>query len=121
MNSTPLTLSIVMSRLNEAQTLPTCTMTVRELLGAQGISGDRQSDSGSIDGPVAIAQELGPRVVAVPRRGYDNAFRAGSKRAPERRQLRLLVARAVCRVSGESTVASRSCPQRLVRRRLGDA
>jgi glycosyltransferase involved in cell wall biosynthesis len=72
------TLSIVMPCLNEARTVGTCIKKAQLFLQRARISGEIiLADNGSSDGSQELATRLGARVVAVPRRGYGNALRAG--------------------------------------------
>lgn len=78
-------LTILMPCLNEAETLATCIVKARACLDASGIKGEIViADNGSTDGSQAIAEGLGARVVAVPRRGYGAALIAGIEAAQGR-------------------------------------
>ena len=73
-----LEVSIVMPCLNEAETLARCIQAAQRALDEGGFKGEVVvADNGSTDGSVAIAKELGARVVEVPRKGYGNALIAG--------------------------------------------
>jgi|SRR5271166_2726214 len=75
-------LTILMPCLNEAKTLPACITKARAYLARQGFQGEIVvADNGSTDGFRDIAEALGVRVIAVPRRGYGNAVRAGIEAA----------------------------------------
>jgi glycosyltransferase involved in cell wall biosynthesis len=77
-----LEVSIVMPCLNEAQTLARCIQTAQRALDEGGFEGEVVvADNGSTDGSVAIARELGARVVEVPRKGYGNALIGGIQAA----------------------------------------
>jgi len=70
--------SIVMPCLNEAETLATCIGKARNFLSTNHIAGEViVADNGSTDGSVALAQEMGARVVHVSQKGYGNALRGG--------------------------------------------
>ena len=80
--ATRVDVSIVMPCLNEAETLASCIQTAQRALEAAGLSGEViVADNGSSDGSVAIARELGARVVDVPRKGYGNALIGGIEAA----------------------------------------
>jgi hypothetical protein len=77
-DSSALELSIVMPCLNEAETLRSCLTKAQSFLRAQAVCGEiLVADNGSTDGSVALATELGARVVCVAERGYGNALRGG--------------------------------------------
>ncbi len=64
--------------LNEADTLATCIRKARESTLQAGIVAEIiVADNGSTDASVAIANQLGARVVCVPERGYGAALRGG--------------------------------------------
>ena len=68
--------------LDEARTVGTCIAKARQYLARAGIAGEVLiADNGSTDGSAAIAESLGARVVAVPRRGYGAALIAGIEAA----------------------------------------
>jgi glycosyltransferase involved in cell wall biosynthesis len=70
--------SVVIPCLNEANSIGICVGKALEALRAAGLRGEVVvADNGSTDGSVEIAEKLGARVVAVPRRGYGAALRAG--------------------------------------------
>ena len=78
-----LDVTILMPCLNEARTLPCCIANARAALGLlrdrHGLSGEIVvADNGSSDGSIALAEELGARVVRCPVRGYGAALRAGT-------------------------------------------
>lgn len=73
-----LELSIIMPCLNEAETLGTCIRKAQIFLRREQIVGEVLiADNGSTDGSVAIAQQLGARVVHVSERGYGSALGHG--------------------------------------------
>ena len=75
-------LTVVMPCLNEADTLAACIRKARLGLEAAGVSGEiLVADNGSTDGSVAIAQQLGARVVAITEKGYGNALKGGIRAA----------------------------------------
>lgn len=64
--------------LNEAETLRSCITKAQSFLRAQAVRGEiLLADNGSTDGSVALATQLGARVVCVAERGYGNALRGG--------------------------------------------
>jgi len=68
--------------LNEAETLARCIQAAQQALDAGGFKGEViVADNGSTDGSVAIANELGARVVEVARKGYGNALMGGVQAA----------------------------------------
>lgn len=85
MNSTDgrtLELTILMPCLNEAETLATCIEKAHGYLERSGVEGEVLiSDNGSTDGSQEIAQRLGARVSAAPRRGYGAALINGIEAA----------------------------------------
>lgn len=85
MNSTDgrtLELTILMPCLNEAETLATCIEKAQGYLERSGVEGEVLiSDNGSTDGSQEIAQRLGARVSAAPRRGYGAALINGIEAA----------------------------------------
>jgi glycosyltransferase involved in cell wall biosynthesis len=77
-----LQVSIVMPCLNEAETLASCIQSAQRSLEKGGLRGEViVADNGSTDGSVAIARELGARVVEVAKRGYGNALIGGIEAA----------------------------------------
>jgi glycosyltransferase involved in cell wall biosynthesis len=79
---TSLDVSIVLPCLNEEVTLPLCIeramALLAELRSTRGYSGEIVvADNGSTDRSVAIAGELGARVVRIKERGYGNALTGG--------------------------------------------
>lgn len=71
-------ISIVMPCLNEAESLEHCLLEAREGLDNAGLRGEIVvADNGSDDGSQGIAERLGARVVAVPRKGYGAALAGG--------------------------------------------
>src|SRR4030081_36568 len=74
--------SIVMPCLNEAETLARCIQKAQNAIEKDGLAAEIiVADNGSTDGSVAIANELGARVVAVARKGYGNALLGGIEAA----------------------------------------
>jgi glycosyltransferase involved in cell wall biosynthesis len=74
--------SIVMPCLNEAETLARCIQNAQNAIEKVGLAAEIiVADNGSTDGSVAIANELGARVVAVARKGYGNALLGGIEAA----------------------------------------
>lgn len=64
--------------LNEAKTLPVCIRKALTFLRESEIEGEIiVADNGSTDGSIAIAKELGARIVNVPVKGYGAALSAG--------------------------------------------
>lgn len=75
-------LTILMPCLDEARTVATCIRKAQRFLAESGIRGEvLLADNGSRDGSPAIAEQLGARVVHVPRRGYGAALIAGIEAA----------------------------------------
>ena len=80
--ATGIEVSIVLPCLNEAETLARCVQTAQQALEEGGYTGEViVADNGSTDGSVAIAKELGARVVEVSRKGYGNALMGGIQAA----------------------------------------
>lgn len=78
-------LTILMPCLNEAETLAACIAKAQGFLGRSCIDDEVLiADNGSTDGSQAIAESLGARVVAVPRRGYGAALGTGIEAAQGR-------------------------------------
>lgn len=74
--------SVVMPCLNEEETIGACVTKALEGIRRTGLPGEVVvSDNGSTDRSVAIATELGARVIHQPARGYGNAYRAGFEAA----------------------------------------
>ena len=74
--------SVVMPCLNEERTIGPCVAKALEGIRRSGLPGEVVvSDNGSTDRSVAIATDLGARVVCQPKRGYGNAYRAGFEAA----------------------------------------
>jgi glycosyltransferase involved in cell wall biosynthesis len=74
----PIELSVVMPCLNEADTLATCINKCLSVFESENISAEVVvADNGSTDGSIAIAEELGARVVHVKEKGYGNALMGG--------------------------------------------
>ncbi len=77
-----LELSIVMPCLNEAETLAVCIRKAQKFLADYDIAGEVViADNGSTDGSQQIANALGARIVAVPRKGYGAAMIGGIETA----------------------------------------
>ncbi len=75
-------LTIIMPCLNEADGLRHCIEQAHNALQAHAIDGEViVADNGSTDGSIAIAEELGARVINVPEKGYGNALMGGIKAA----------------------------------------
>ena len=75
-------LTILMPCLNEAETLATCIGKARAFLRDSGVEGEVLiADNGSTDGSIAIAEDLGARVVHVPVRGYGATLGHGIENA----------------------------------------
>lgn len=74
--------SVVMPCLNEEATLASCIRKAQGALDTMGIQGEVIiADNGSTDRSIAIAKELGARVVHETRRGYGHAYHAGIQAA----------------------------------------
>jgi len=70
--------SLIMPCLNEEETLGLCLTKAAETIARLGLNAEIVvADNGSTDRSVAIATELGARVVTESRKGYGNAYRAG--------------------------------------------
>jgi glycosyltransferase involved in cell wall biosynthesis len=77
-----LEISVVMPCLNEAKTVGACVDKAIMALRDLGIRGEVViADNGSDDGSQQVARDHGARVVAVSRRGYGHALRAGIQSA----------------------------------------
>jgi hypothetical protein len=77
-----LELSILMPCLNEAETIETCILQARDFLSRSAVSGEViVADNGSTDGSIALAEQLGARVVRVAERGYGAALIGGTSAA----------------------------------------
>jgi glycosyltransferase involved in cell wall biosynthesis len=75
---TAVEVSIVMPCLNEAETLAKCIAHAKAAIASGGLSAEIiVADNGSTDGSQRIAEELGARVVDVPRKGYGSALIGG--------------------------------------------
>ena len=73
-----LELSVVMTCLNEAETLGMCIEKAQRAMAEAFIDGEViVADNGSTDGSIEIAQALGARVVHVKHTGYGNALMGG--------------------------------------------
>lgn len=78
MNTQNIEISVVMPCLNEEETLGICIEKAQSTLKSLGIVGEVIiADNGSTDNSVAIAQQLGARVVHQSTRGYGAAYLAG--------------------------------------------
>ena len=78
----PIELSVVLPCLNEAATLAACVKTIYRALDDNRISGEVVvADNGSTDDSVAIASQLGARVIHVPEKGYGSAVMGGVEAA----------------------------------------
>ena len=74
----PISLTIVMPCLNEADTLAACIKKAQLGLERAGVAGEILiADNGSTDGSQEIGTKLGARVVHVPEKGYGNALKGG--------------------------------------------
>lgn len=74
----PLTVSVVLPCLNEAESVGLCVTQALSALQRAGISGEVVViDNGSTDGSAEIARALGAAIVAEARPGYGSALRAG--------------------------------------------
>ncbi len=70
--------SVVMPCLDEEEAIGACIEKIQRTFAAAGLSGEVVvCDNGSTDRSVAIAEELGARVVHQPARGYGNAYLKG--------------------------------------------
>ncbi len=68
-------LSVVMPCLNEAETIETCIKKAFAWMKANQVIGEVViGDNGSTDGSQKMAEDLGARVIAVPRKGYGSAL-----------------------------------------------
>src|SRR3984957_2205854 len=75
-------LTVVMSCLNEAETVATCVRKAIGFLTASGISGEVVvADNGSTDGSQQLATDAGARVVPISEKGYGNALMGGFEAA----------------------------------------
>ncbi|TME67904.1 MAG: glycosyltransferase family 2 protein, partial [Chloroflexi bacterium] len=80
--STEVEVSIVMPCLNEAETLAICIRKAQQAIEKDGLAAEIiVADNGSTDGSLAVARELGVRVVDVPRKGYGSALIGGIEAA----------------------------------------
>ncbi|PSR14151.1 MAG: dolichol-P-glucose synthetase [Bacteroidetes bacterium] len=71
-------LTILMPCLNEERTLAICIQKARTFLENAQLDGEVLiADNGSTDNSVAVAEQAGARVVAVPEKGYGSALRGG--------------------------------------------
>ena len=74
--------TVLMPCLNEEETLGRCIEKARAGLAASGVSGEVLiADNGSTDRSIAIAEQLGARVVRVANKGYGSALRGGIEAA----------------------------------------
>ncbi len=68
-------LSVVMPCLNEAETIETCIRKAFSWMKANHVNGEVViGDNGSTDGSQKMAEDLGARVINVPRKGYGSAL-----------------------------------------------
>lgn len=75
-------LTILIPCLNEEKTIGICIEKAKKFLQEYKIDGEILiADNGSTDNTVEIAKEYGVRIINVPKRGYGNALRLGSKEA----------------------------------------
>jgi len=82
---TEVELSVVMPCLNEADTLAICIEKAKTAMATHGVVGEIiVADNGSTDSSVAIAENLGARVIRVSDRGYGAALRGGIEAAQGR-------------------------------------
>ena len=78
MSTNAIAVSVVMPCLNEEETLGICIEKAQRNLEALGLQGEIiVTDNGSTDNSVAIAEDLGVRVVHQSSRGYGAAYLAG--------------------------------------------
>ena len=78
MNQNPPQVSVVMPCLNEEEAIGSCIRKIQKTFAAANIEGEIVvCDNGSTDKSVAIAEDLGARVVHQPIRGYGNAYLKG--------------------------------------------
>src|SRR5690242_19635968 len=78
-------LSVVLPGLDEADTLAACIRKAQAAFEQHDIAGEIiVADNGSTDDSIAIARELGARVVHITQRGYGHALMRGiaAARAP---------------------------------------
>jgi glycosyltransferase involved in cell wall biosynthesis len=74
--------SVVMPCLNEEDAIGACIEKIQRTFAEAGLRGEIVvSDNGSTDRSVAIAEEMGARVVHQPLRGYGNAYLKGFEMA----------------------------------------
>ncbi|HEX7528513.1 MAG TPA: glycosyltransferase family 2 protein [Thermoanaerobaculia bacterium] len=94
-SSAPLTVSVVMPCLNEAETVARCVAEALAALAGADLEGEVVvADNGSTDGSQALAEAAGARVVAVPERGYGAALAGG-----------IAAARGRCVVMGDADLS----------------
>ena len=75
-------LSVIIPCLNEAGTLGQAIGLAREAIAHTGLRGEVVvADNGSDDGSIALAEQLGARVVPTPHRGYGFALMEGCRQA----------------------------------------
>ena len=76
--ATPPLVSVVLPCLNEEEAIGACIQKIQRTFAEAGLDGEIVvSDNGSTDRSVAIAEEMGARVVHQPERGYGNAYLKG--------------------------------------------
>jgi glycosyltransferase involved in cell wall biosynthesis len=77
-STAPLTVSVVIPCLNEAENIEQCVAKALSTLELAGIAGEVVvADNDSEDGSAKLAELAGARVVHEPRRGYGSAYLAG--------------------------------------------
>jgi glycosyltransferase involved in cell wall biosynthesis len=77
----PVSVSVVIPCLNEAETIEECVRSAARVLAENGIVGEViVADNGSDDGSADLARAAGAIVVEERRRGYGSAYLAGFKR-----------------------------------------
>lgn len=75
-------LTILMPCLNEERTITSCIKKAQEFLINSGIEGEvLVADNGSTDNSIAIAKQLGARVVSIQQKGYGAALSGGIDQA----------------------------------------
>jgi glycosyltransferase involved in cell wall biosynthesis len=78
----PVTVSVVIPCLNEAETIEECVRAASRVLRENGLAGEViVVDNGSADGSAELARAAGATVVEERRRGYGNAYLAGFAKA----------------------------------------
>ena len=78
----PVDVSVVIPCLNEANSIGICVEKALKAFADAGLRGEVVvADNGSTDGSIAIAEQLGARVIPVTQRGYGSALKAGIRAA----------------------------------------